>query len=237
MEAFPGSSFGRLASFGEISMIDWEGKAAALVFVSGCPWRCPWCHNPSLLKTEASESVSGLMEYLAKKKKWIDGVVVTGGEPLYGDDITLLLGEIKDAGFSVKIDTNGSNPALLKEILESGLADYAAMDIKSALRKEDYDRATGVSGSLEGVKRSVDILSRLPRDIYEFRTTLIEGVAEEEEVLYNAEKLPAGSLWALQPFISEKAAAESLRGIPPFSEKRVKALARKLRDKGFRIRN
>ena len=163
MELYSGGSFRRLAAFGEISMIDWDGKASALVFVSGCPWRCPWCHNSSLFKIADTEKVSDLMKYLSKKQKWIDGLVITGGEPLFKDDILVLLKEIKRAGFRIKLDTNGSNPKLLKKILDLDLVDYIAMDIKSALREKDYDRATGVNASLKSVMESIEVLSSLQR--------------------------------------------------------------------------
>lgn len=226
----------RITSYKQISFIDWESKSAALVFLSGCPWRCPFCHNSSLLELSEGLPKENLFEYLQKKKRWIDGVVITGGEPLFSDDILQLLRDIKNEGFRVKVDTNGSSPDLLKIIIDEKLSDYLALDIKTALKEENYSSATSDPGALNNVLESIELLRSLPEELYEFRTTLIKGIAEEEEVLYNAGRLPAGSLWALQVYNGENALKESMRGLPPLSEKRTVALARELEKRGFKVR-
>ena len=142
-----------------VTLLDWEGKVATVLFLGGCNFRCPFCHNPELvLRPDEQPTVpfEDVTAYLAGKKGWIDGVVITGGEPTLSPGLRPLIEKIRALGYPVKLDTNGSNPSVLGALLDAGLVDYVAMDIKS--RFEDYAAATqtdvSIKAIIEGLNRS-----------------------------------------------------------------------------------
>ncbi len=128
----------------KLTLLDYPGHTACTVFTARCPWRCPFCHNASLvLEPESQPTIpeEELFSFLARRKGLLDGVAVTGGEPTLQRDLPDFLRKIKSLGFAVKLDTNGTNPAMLRAILDEGLADYVAMDIKAG--RENYSAVTG----------------------------------------------------------------------------------------------
>lgn len=163
----------------EATLIDYPGKIACTLFLYGCNFRCGFCHNPGLvLKPEGKEySREKIFEFLKKRKEYLEGICITGGEPLLGLDLEFLEG-IRRFGYSIKIDTNGSFPEKLKEIIEKGLVDFVSMDIKSS--KDNYDKLTNSNVDLDKIEKCMKLASGL-RD-YEFRTTIIEGIHDVEKV-------------------------------------------------------
>ena len=135
-----------LHGFQKMTLLDFPGKVACTVFTGGCNFRCPFCHN-ALLVTELGQSEryseDEILDFLKKRKGLLDGVAVTGGEPLISDDVLFFMEKVKELGFAVKLDTNGSYPERLKKAVENGLADYVAMDIKNS--KELYAETAGLS--------------------------------------------------------------------------------------------
>lgn len=162
--------------FQKLTILDYPGKVACIVFTPGCNFRCPFCHNASLvthIDTETYIDVNEVMEYLKKRQGLLDGVVITGGEPLLQNGIEEFIAEIKALGYSVKLDTNGSFPEKLISIVEKGLVDYVAMDIKNS--KEKYGETIGVDDfDISPIEKSVDFLLQNKVD-YEFRTTVVDG--------------------------------------------------------------
>ena len=158
----------------KMTLIDFPGKVACTLFAGGCNFRCPFCHNAGLvINPGASESISEdeIFDFLKKRINLLDGVCITGGEPLLQKDIIRLTGEIKKLGYAVKIDTNGAFPERLKELVKSGNIDYVAMDIKNAPLK--YAQTVGVDDDfLPAVKESVDYLKSGVIG-FEFRTTAV----------------------------------------------------------------
>ncbi len=155
----------------KLTLLDYPGKVACTVFCSGCNFRCPFCHNPALAKGDESVldySFSDIILFLESRNKKLDGICITGSEPLLYEETIELAERAKYMGFLVKIDTNGSNPERLRTIIEKGFADYIAMDIKNA--PEKYEMTSG-SKMLEQVKESVSYLLQDKVD-YEFRTTV-----------------------------------------------------------------
>lgn len=155
----------------KLTLLDYPGKVACTVFCSGCNFRCPFCHNPALATGNESildYSFSDIISFLESRQKKLDGICITGGEPLLYEETIELAERAKYMGFLVKIDTNGSNPERLRTIIEKGFADYIAMDIKNA--PEKYEMTSG-SKMLEQVKESVSYLLQDKVD-YEFRTTV-----------------------------------------------------------------
>lgn len=164
-----------IQGYQKITLLDFPGKVACTVFTGGCNLRCPFCHNASLVKNplEQKNAYEEVIEYLSKRKGIIDGVCVTGGEPLLQPHLAEFLKEVKDLGYLIKLDTNGSLPEKLSEILSLSLVDYVAMDIKSS--PEGYEKATGSEVPFEKFLESITVLrqSAVP---YEFRTTAVKGI-------------------------------------------------------------
>lgn len=162
----------------KMTLLDYPGIVAATVFLGGCDYRCPYCHNFELVDGTASPIMSDqeLFLFLEKRKNLLDGVVITGGEPCLRPDLPQLVKAIKDMGYKVKLDTNGNHPDVLRQLLEAGLVDYVAMDIKNSLPK--YGMTIGVPGfDTKGVQESAAILLDGCTD-YEFRTTVVHEFHE-----------------------------------------------------------
>ncbi len=162
--------------FQKLTVLDYPGKVACIVFTPGCNFCCPFCHNASLVTHVDKETfldVDEVMSYLKKRQGIIDGVVITGGEPLLQDGIEDFIAQIKELGYSVKLDTNGSFPEKLISVVEKGLVDYVAMDIKNS--KEKYGATIGLDNfQIAPIEMSVDFLLQGKVD-FEFRTTIVEG--------------------------------------------------------------
>ena len=175
----------RIASLQKQSLIDWEGKVAAVVFTKGCNFRCNYCHNPSLVLPSLLDTVPDIperdiFEYLESRRNWLDGVVVTGGEPTIHKDLKSFLQKIKAVGLSVKLDTNGTNPGILKELIAEKIIDFVAMDVKHIPMQNLYEKITPVAFRLfENVLQSVSLL-RQNHISFQFRTTLIPDVHTQE---------------------------------------------------------
>ena len=162
----------------KMTLLDYPGIVAATVFLGGCDYRCPYCHNFELVDGTASPIMSDqeLFLFLEKRKNLLDGVVITGGEPCLRPDLPQLVKAIKDMGYKVKLDTNGNHPDVLRQLLNAGLVDYVAMDIKNSLPK--YGMTIGVPGfDTKGVQESAAILLDGSTD-YEFRTTVVHEFHE-----------------------------------------------------------
>ena len=166
----------RIAGFQKLTLLDFPGKVACTLFTPGCNFRCPFCHNASLVLApgEADEfREEEILSFLKKRQGLLEGVAITGGEPLLQPGIDELIRRIRALGYAVKLDTNGSFPERLSPLLEEGLLDYAAMDIKNS--PEHYDLAAGVETDLAKIRQSISLLigGKIP---YEFRTTVVRGI-------------------------------------------------------------
>ena len=166
----------------KLTLLDYPGKVACTVFSAGCNFRCPFCHNASLVRGGSSElpfSAEEVLGFLKKRAGVLDGVCFTGGEPLLAAEVPELARQAKELGYAVKLDTNGSRPGRLREILEAGLVDYAAMDIKHS--PEKYALASGSDSALEPVRKSVELLKNTSVE-FEFRTTVVEQLHTPDDM-------------------------------------------------------
>lgn len=191
----------RICGLQKLSMVDFPGRLAATVFTGGCNLRCPFCHN-ALLVTRLQESPvldeGEVLTFLASRRGFLDGVVLSGGEPLMQSGAVDFLSDVQKLGFAIKVDTNGCYPHVLQEILDRGLVDYVAMDIKN--RPEKYPETVGIPNfSLENVKKSIDILSRSGID-YEFRTTVVREFHTAEDITAIAQWIQGAPHYYLQNF-------------------------------------
>ncbi len=155
----------------KMTLLDFPGKVACTVFLSGCNFRCPFCHNSPLLRGIEELSEDSFFAFLKKRQGLLDGVAITGGEPLLQNDIHSFMHKIRELGYKIKLDTNGSQPHILEKLLQSGLIDYIAMDIKNS--PEKYDLTSGAKNSFPAVKESAELIMASAVE-YEFRTTVVE---------------------------------------------------------------
>ena len=157
----------------KLTLLDFPGHVACTVFFGGCNFRCPFCHNATLVKTGKGEEIAleDFFSFLKKRTGILDGVAVTGGEPLLQKELPAFLARIKEMGYAVKLDTNGTDPGALKALVERSLVDYVAMDIKAPLAR--YDTLAGVAVDGDKIAQSVSFLLQGTVD-YEFRTTLVK---------------------------------------------------------------
>lgn len=183
----------------KLTLLDFPGHTACTVFFGGCNFRCPFCHNATLVRGEGENiTEEEFFKFLSKRQGLLDGVCITGGEPLLQRDIADFMRKIKEMGFEVKLDTNGSFPEKLKELCSAGLVDYVAMDIKSSL--EGYSRAAGVSVNTEKIRESVDFLVGGTVD-YEFRTTVAKGAVLPSDMEGIGELISGAKRYFLQGFV------------------------------------
>jgi pyruvate formate lyase activating enzyme len=212
----------RVVGFMPTGMIDWPGKVAATLFLAGCPMRCPYCHNPELLDARpAPESWTALLSHLSVRRGWLDGVVVTGGEPTAAPDLLDILETFAVRGVPVKLDTNGTSPHLLEHIVDSGLVDYVALDIKTL--PERYARI-GPSDAGDSVLASIGIL--LDSDIaHEFRTTVYPPLIDGSELPELAKLAAGGDLYVLQQFRPEHTLDPAAAGVTPLSPAEIASAA------------
>ena len=183
------------------TLLDFPEKLACTVFTGGCNFRCPFCHNASLvLNSGAIEEIpeDEFFSYLSRRKEVLDGVCITGGEPLLNSDIFEFIKKIRSYGLLVKLDTNGSMPDRLEALLDAGLVDYVAMDIKNAPTK--YALTAGVDESPAEIERSIDIIIKKAPE-YEFRTTVVRELHEKEDIIKIANRIKNAKKYFLQSYV------------------------------------
>ncbi len=164
-----------IQGFQKMTLLDFPGHVACTVFTGGCNLRCPFCHNAGLVRTPlaGANQTAAVLDFLSRRQGVLEGVCVTGGEPLLQPDLIEFLRQVKDMGYGVKLDTNGSLPRRLAAVLDTGLVDYVAMDIKSS--PEGYPLAVGGEVDMDAIRESVRILQESGVD-HEFRTTAVKGI-------------------------------------------------------------
>jgi len=187
----------------KITLLDFPGLVSTVVFVGGCNMRCPYCHNPDLINNinvlpDIKEKE--VIEFLKSKKNWIDAVTITGGEPTIHPELKRFIKRVKKLGFKVKLDTNGLNPKLLRELLSERLLDYIAMDIKASPQK--YPKACGVKASISKINQSIKLIRNSGVD-YEFRTTVVPGIHTKTDLVRIGKWLKGSKKYVLQQFRSE----------------------------------
>ncbi len=230
----------------KLTLIDYPGKVACTVFTVGCNFRCPFCHNPELVdfgvrdlsRVDAEQSLRSkafgppqtineqeFFDFLKSRQGLLDGVCVTGGEPLMQGDLPEFLKKIKDLGFLTKLDTNGTSPDKLQNLITRGLVDYVAMDIKAPSLNQKlkiknqnlYERVVGVKVNLDNIKKSIKVIMESGLD-YEFRTTVVPGLHTAGDIIKIAKEIRGAKRYYLQQFVvSEKLLDPAMKSIKPYS--------------------
>ncbi|MFP4477158.1 MAG: anaerobic ribonucleoside-triphosphate reductase activating protein [Desulfatibacillaceae bacterium] len=185
------------------SLIDYPDQIAAVVFTAGCNFRCPYCHNPQLVKGNPDPSVSQdvVLDFLEARAGFLDGVVISGGEPTLQPDLTDFMATVRNMGYLVKLDTNGSRPEILAEVLRRNLADYVAMDVKTL--PDNYPETVGAHCGPGAIKQSIRMLLAWDGE-YEFRTTCVSPLVNDEVIDLLGPELSGAKRWALQQFVPDR---------------------------------
>ena len=222
--------------FQKLTLLDYPGFVACIIFTRGCNFRCSYCQNSPLISYEKQGEFSEeeIFDYLKKRKGVLDGVVISGGEPLLQSNLISFVQRVKELGLLVKIDTNGSNPKLLEQLIDNKLVDYVAMDIKNIFNK--YGLTIGVKTNVDNIKKSIEILKQGKVD-YEFRTTIVKELHTLEDILNIAKMVGQNSKFYLQNFeLSENVLNKELHG---FTREELIEIKEKLKDEypNLEVRN
>lgn len=214
----------------QTSLLEWPGKIAAVVFVGGCNFRCPFCHNRDLvLSPEKLPKIfeKEIFENLKKRKNWVDGICLTGGEPTLQKDLTRFLSRCKRMGFLTMIETNGTKPEVLKKLFIEKLLDRLSMDIKTSLNSREYSRVAGVKIKIEAIKESIKLILSSGID-FEFRTTVVPTLLNKKTLVVLAKQLrnlinhtPA---LFLQQFVPQNCLDPQFEKLKPYSKKEMEEI-------------
>jgi len=205
---------------------DFPGYISSTIFVSGCNFRCPYCHNSDLVLRAASLPSFPLdyfLSFLDSRRGWLEGICVTGGEPLLHEDLEVVLSIIKDRKLLVKIDTNGSFPLRLEKLIDKGLVDYVAMDIKNSLEK--YEQTVGVKVKTSDIKKSIEIIRDSGLD-YIFRTTVVPDLVEEDDIRKIGQMLIGSKAFQIQQFVPNNTLDELYIKKQPYSNQEIEAMTK-----------
>jgi pyruvate formate lyase activating enzyme len=208
----------KIKKFIDNSLIEWEGRISAVIVLGGCNFACPFCHNGVLLKTNddvAEISQDKVLQILQEKKNWLDGVVISGGEPCLYHELFDFIKKVKALGFPIKLDTNGYHPRMLGTLIKQKLVDYVAMDIKAPLN-EKYKQLSGTNLNLNRIKQSIDLLRTTGID-YEFRTTYVPSMLEKNDLVEIATYLQGSKRFYIQQFSPEETLDHSLSSLVPYT--------------------
>lgn len=194
----------RIGGIQRTSLIDYPRKISTIIFTQGCNFRCRYCYNSKLVLEEFFEKPieeDEIFSFLEKRKNNIDGVVISGGEPTIHNDLPIFIKKIKEMGFLVKIDTNGTYPKMIEYLISENLVDYVAMDIKASIEK--YEKITQVNVDKNNILKTIEIL--MNSDIeYEFRTTYVKSLLSLDDFIKIGEMIKKAKLYVIQPFLPTK---------------------------------
>jgi len=203
------------------SLIDYPPYTISVIFVANCDFRCAFCQNPDLVNNAPNlkqYSQEEIIEFLSSRKKWLDGICITGGEPLLYPGIIDFIKKIKELNMKIKLDTNGNNSELLKKIIDDELVDYIAMDIKGPLNK--YNEITKVNVNTEYIKSSIELIKNSNIE-HEFRTTIIPDL-NEEDIKKIGELLKGAKKFSIQQFRNTFKLLDESYNKQPYPEKKLK---------------
>ncbi len=209
----------------KLSLIEYPGKLSAVIWTGGCNFRCPFCYNTDIVlnyKKMPTISEKEIIDFMTTRKGLLDGLSITGGEPTLQKDLSEFAKKIKDMEFLFMIETNGSNPKMIKELIDRKLVDYIAMDIKSPLEK--YEKVAGIRVNKKNIQKSIDIIRNSDID-YEFRTTVIPIFFKKEDALAIGRWLKGSEHYYLQQFMPEKTIDKAFKRVKPYSPEKLKKFA------------
>ncbi|MDD4606965.1 MAG: anaerobic ribonucleoside-triphosphate reductase activating protein [Patescibacteria group bacterium] len=219
--------------FQKTSLIEWPGKIVSIVWVAGCNFRCPFCYNRDLVLKNTNLKIfeeSKILEYLEENKNLIDGLMITGGEPTLQPELADFLAKVHQLNLKVGVESNATRPEIIENLLKNKLVDYLAVDIKAPLEKDKYKKLTGVEIDVEKIKKSIKLIK--DSDIeYEFRTTIIPGLLNKDDILEISQTLKGAQRYVIQRFIPQETMINhDLVEIKPYSKEELLAIEREIKD-------
>ncbi|MBI4633879.1 MAG: anaerobic ribonucleoside-triphosphate reductase activating protein [Deltaproteobacteria bacterium] len=218
----------KIGGLQKVSLIEYPGKISAVIFTQGCNFRCPYCHNPELVDPDLYGDCLGeeeIFSFLEKRRGKLEAVTVTGGEPTIQPDLAVFLRRLKGMEYLVKIDSNGSHPDILEELLREKLVDYIAMDVKAPLGK--YEKIMGTTVDCNKIKRSIDMILASEID-HEFRTTVPRSLLEEKDLLAIGRLVKNARQYTIQKFVPSKTLNPSFLKETTYSDEEFSVLKKKL---------
>jgi pyruvate formate lyase activating enzyme len=207
----------RIGGFQKVSLIDYPGQISAVVYAQGCNFRCPYCHNPELVNPllyKDVEAPENILSFLDMRRGKLDAVTLTGGEPTLQGDLPSFIRDVRNMGYLVKLDTNGTLPETLKALIETGDIDYVAMDVKAPLEK--YSTVTRSLVEPEKIRQSMDIIMS-SSIAYEFRTTVVPSLISQTDLLAIARDIRNARCYVLQRFVPKNLLDEEFLGQKTFT--------------------
>jgi pyruvate formate lyase activating enzyme len=217
----------RIKGWVKSSLLDYPGQIAASLFCGSCNLRCPNCHNRHLvLNPDEYPDVpeAEIWAFLERRRGLLDGVVISGGEPTLQPDLSTFAAQLHELGYLVKLDTNGYLPDVLADLIEGGSVDYVAMDVKAPLSK--YAAATGVRVDTARIERSIDLLLQATALAYEFRTTIVPGLLDEDDVTQIARRISGAPKYYVQQFVPKNTLDPDMLNRVPYLPNRLTEMAR-----------
>ena len=218
----------KIGGLQKVSLIDYPGFICATIFLQGCNFKCSYCHNPELVDPQLFQPCikeNEVLDFLNTRKGKLDAVTITGGEPTIQDDLAPFIKQIKKMKFAVKLDTNGSQPQVVKTLLDEKLLDFIAMDIKAPMEK--YDNIVRVPVNSDSIKESIGLILKA-QILYEFRTTVVESQLEEKDILQIAKLISGASNYALQKFVPVKVLDKKFLKEKSFSDEKLQKIKNSL---------
>lgn len=211
----------------KLTLIDYPGKVACTIFTFGCNFRCPYCHNPELVVDDGTPPIpeEAVFQFLNERRGFLDGVCITGGEPTLHDDLPKFIKKVKDLGYFVKLDTNGTNPEMLKQLIEEKLVDYIAMDIKAPLEK--YESVVRVKTDIGRISESIRIVKAFKE--HEFRTTIVPDLISMEDIIMIAKEIENARRFFIQQFKPSKALDEKFLKKQSYLEDELKEILNEIK--------
>lgn len=208
-----------IGGFKKLSLIDYLYYPVSIIYTKGCNYRCGYCHNSELFPIDKGENytIDQIMNLLDKNIKWIEGVCITGGEPTLAPELEQLLRRIRDKNILIKLDTNGSNPDIVQNLINEQLIDYVALDIKTKLDDESYSKVVGKRMSVKTIEKTLQILKTSSLD-FEIRTTVIPTIIGEKEILEIADSTKTVPVYYLQQFKPDFTYKPEFRKIKPYPD-------------------
>lgn len=218
----------KIGGLQKVSLIDYPGKISAIIFTQGCNFRCPYCHNPELVdpkRYQACLPEKGILEFLSRRAGKLEAVTITGGEPALQKGLIPLIGQIRKLGFSVKLDTNGSQPEILETLIKQKLLDFIAMDVKAPPGK--YHSIVQVSADFDDIRQSIGLTlkSKIP---HEFRTTVVRSQLTPDDIFAIAKEINGAKRYVLQKFQQAKTLSDKYIREKSYSDEELLSIAKKM---------
>ena len=223
-----------ISGFDKVTLLNYPGLVACTIFTKGCNLKCPFCHNSSLISGNDDTYIDEdeIFKYLNKRKNIIEGVCISGGEPLLQKDIKEFIRKIKSLGLKVKLDTNGTNPDLMLSLINDNLLDYIAMEIKNI--KSKYELTSGAKVKIDNILKSINIIENSGID-YEFRTTIIKEFHTLSDIDYISKKLDKKSKYYIQNFVKSDAVLD--KNLHSFTSDELKEMKQILNNENIIFRD